>query len=342
MSFRERSEALEEKLLSPYASRSALSRGRPRAEEPCPLRTAYQRDRDRVLHSKAFRRLKGKTQVFFAPAGDHYRTRLTHTLEVAQIARTIARGLRLNEDLTEAAALAHDLGHAPFGHAGEDALNEAVPCGFQHDAQSLRIVDRLENDGRGLNLTYETRAGIQCHSKGAGAILDPMKARQNTLEGSVIRIADAIAYLNHDIEDAARANALRPEELPAESIAVLGSDRSARIGRMTEAVVAWSEGRAEVGMEPTVLEATEALKAFMYQNVYPSRSDSESVKARGVVQALAEHYMGRPEELPPLYRRVAEEEGNARAAADYIAGMTDRFALDAHGALFRPKVWSYL
>ncbi len=278
--------------------------------------------------------------MYLNPSGDHFRTRLTHTLEVAQIARTIARSLRLNEDLTEAAALGHDLGHAPFGHAGEEALNSAVPCGFKHDEQSLRIVETLEKDGRGLNLTYETRRGIQEHSKGGGAIFDG--GADNTLEGAAVRVADAIAYLNHDIEDAVRAGALRMEELPKEPMAALGSNRSMRIGRMVGAVIEWSEGKDAVGMRPDILEATEALKRFMYAHVYPPSGGGggEIAKAKAVVAALAEHYMRFPEEMPALYRRAAEAEGRGRAAADYVSGMTDRFALETHDALFRPRVWS--
>ena len=280
--------------------------------------------------------------MYLNPSGDHFRTRLTHTLEVAQIARTIARSLRLNEDLTEAAALGHDLGHAPFGHAGEEALNNAVPCGFKHDEQSLRIVETLEKEGRGLNLTYETRLGIQEHSKGADAIFDGGKASGNTLEGAAVRVADAIAYLNHDIEDAVRAGAIRAEDLPTEPIAALGSSRSMRIGRMVGAVIEWSEGKDAVGMRPDILEATEALKRFMYAYVYPPSGGREVAKAQAVVAALAEHYMRRPEEMPALYRRTAEAEGCGRAAADYVSGMTDRFALETHDALFRPRVWSSL
>jgi len=338
---REESEALEEAFLSPFAARSRASKGRRVPLVPCDIRTEFQRDRDRILHSKSFRRLKGKTQVFLAPKGDHYRTRLTHTLEVAQIARTIARGLRLNEDLTEAIALGHDLGHPPFGHAGEAVLNAFLPTGWRHDEQSLRVVEFIENDGAGLNLTYETLDGIGGHSKGAGAIAGGAHMPQ-TCEGVVVRFADVIAYLNHDIEDALRAEILSVEDLPQEVLRVLGASRGERIGRMVTDVITASIGSAVVRMSPPVLEATEALKAFMYAEVYPNPVLIREVrKAQGVLEAMVEYFNERPELMPELYRAIAEKEGVACAVCDYIAGMTDGYALNMYRSLFMPDVMDY-
>ena len=338
---REQTEAFEEQILSPYAAKSALSKGRERPISPCDVRTEFQRDRDRILHSKAFRRLKGKTQVFLAPKGDHYRTRMTHTLEVMQIARTIARALRLNEDLTEGIALGHDLGHTPFGHAGESVLDAFHPFGFRHYEQSLRVVDVLERDGQGLNLTHETREGIGRHSKGTGKILRE-GAMSQSCEGVVVRLADVIAYLNHDIEDAIRGEVLKYEELPSELLAVLGQRRTDRIGTMVRDVIESSQGTGDVRMSDEVLGATQALKDFMYKNVYPSSAIThETRKAKGVLEALIEHYAVSPERLPEAFRVIAERDGDRQAVCDYIAGMTDQFAIDVYRELFLPKAWGY-
>lgn len=337
---REQSEAYEEASLSPFAARSRHSKGRRVPMAPCDIRTDFQRDRDRILHSKAFRRLKGKTQVFIAPKGDHYRTRLTHTLEVAQIARTIARGLRLNEDLTEAIALGHDLGHPPFGHAGEAVLDAFLPGGFRHFEQSLRVVEFLENEGAGLNLTYETLDGIGSHSKGAGAITGGTHQPQ-TCEGVVVRFADVIAYVNHDIEDALRAEILRIEDLPPQTH-FLGTTRGERIGRMVTDVITASAHSPLIRMSEPMREATEALKAFMYAHVYPHPSLLREVrKAQGILEAILQHYCKYPELLPDFYRTIAEREGVSCAVGDFVAGMTDGYALNLYGSLFLPKVMDY-
>ncbi len=332
-------EAFEREHLSEAAAKSADSRGRRVAVTPCSVRTEYQRDRDRILHSKSFRRLKGKTQVFLDPKGDHYRTRLTHTLEVAQIARTICRALRLNEDLCEAVALGHDLGHTPFGHTGEAVLDKILAGGFRHQEQSLRVVDFLEKDGAGLNLTHETRAGIGAHSKGTGAIVGRHMDAQ-TPEAGVVRISDAIAYLNHDIEDAARSGILDPRDLPAGPMSVLGTRRSERIGRMVRDVIEATDAAGHVTMSDGVLEASQSLKDYMYEHVYPSPVIATEVqKAKGVLNALVDHYAGAPGQLPPFYRRIADTDDLIRAVCDYVAGMTDRFALDRYRDIHLPKTW---
>ncbi|MDA1192621.1 MAG: deoxyguanosinetriphosphate triphosphohydrolase [Candidatus Poribacteria bacterium] len=334
-------EETEDKLLSPHGMRSKHSRGRLRPITPCHYRTEFQRDRDRILHSKAFRRLKGKTQVFLAPKGDHYRTRLTHTLEVAQVARTIARGLRLNEDLTEAIAYGHDLGHTPFGHAGEDALSAFHPDGWNHYEQSLRVVDALERDGEGLNLTHEVREGIGRHSKGRGSIFEGKWVPQ-TLEGMVVRVSDVTAYLNHDIEDAVRGEVLRVEQLPQEALSTLGKTHGERIGRVVADVIESSADRSRVTMSDAVLAATDEIKAFMYEQVYPSSPImSEVVKAQGLLKALMEHYERKPETMPTQYRSIADNEGVMRAVCDYVAGMTDDYAIHLYQQLFVPKAWGY-
>jgi dGTPase len=338
--YREYTEALEDQTLSPYATRSSQSRGRERPEEPDTVRTAFQRDRDRILHSKAFRRLKHKTQVFIDPEEDHYRTRLTHTLEVAQIARTLARGLRLNEDLTEAITLAHDLGHTPFGHGGEEALDtvlkEYIPdASFRHYDQSLRIVDALENEGRGLNLTWEVRDGILGHSKGSAdlGIVSGMNM-PSSLEGMCVRIADRVAYINHDIDDAMRAGVLRFEDLPQDALAVLGQTHSQRIATMVLNVLGSSLDQPHVAMTGEVLHATNKLKDYMYSNVYSldARGQLELEQAKKMLVSLFRLYMGEPhlfsddndyflthgfEHLPLIER--------ARAVTDFVAGMTDRY-----------------
>ncbi|MGB9660863.1 MAG: deoxyguanosinetriphosphate triphosphohydrolase [Moorellaceae bacterium] len=324
MLLREEAERLEAALLSPLATLSSRSRGRERPETPCAVRTEFQRDRDRIIHCKAFRRLKHKTQVFIAPEGDHFRTRLTHTLEVAQIARTIARALRLNEDLTEAIALGHDLGHTPFGHAGEEALNEIVPGGFKHNEQSLRVVEVLEGEG-GLNLTWEVRDGIVHHT-------GPVKPQ--TLEGQIICYADRIAYINHDIDDALRAGIIAPEDLPADCLEVLGYEHRQRINTMVLDIIQNSWGKERITMSSRVQEATDALRAFLFKYVYiGSRAKTEEGKAKRMLKELYYYYLEHPELLPPPRRA---EESLSRRACDYIAGMTDRFAIVQYQKLFVP------
>ena len=314
MEIRARTQAVERETLSPRAALSEHSRGRLRPEVECPVRTVYQRDRDRIIHSTAFRRLKHKTQVFLAPEGDHYRTRLTHTLEVAQIARTIARGLRLNEDLTEAAALGHDLGHTPFGHAGERALNAVFPGGFHHYNQSLRVVDRLEKNGRGLNLTQEVRDGIRCHTSGEEA---------GTLEGKIVRLADRIAYINHDIDDAMRGGVLRQEDLPDSASAILTSEKADTIC-----------------LAPEIKKPFDELHSFMFEKVYTNpRCKGEEGKAIDILKHMYEHFVRHPDDLPEEYALICEEEGAERAACDYIAGMSDSYALRVFDALFIPRSW---
>ena len=336
-------EARECQFLASYACKSVDSRGRLHPEPEDPIRPAFHRDRDRIVHSKAFRRLKHKTQVFFAPTGDHYRTRLTHTLEVSQIARTIAKVLQLNEELTEAVALGHDLGHTPFGHAGERVLNDLAPGGFSHYAQSLRIVDVLEQDGRGLNLTWEVRDGIAKHSKGkqgAPVGADP-EHRGVTLEGQVTRVADIIAYVNHDIDDALRAGILDVSDLPQASVGVLGSTSSQRIGRMVTDVVqrTLANGNpAEMRMSQDVLRATLDLRAFLFDAVYEnSVATAELGKVSGILGGLWAKVHERPDEF--LDRRTLETDGVDAAARDFLAGMTDRFAINLFETLFVPKPW---
>ena len=329
---REMYEELEMKNLSPMATKAAESKGRIEQEEPCALRTAFQRDRDRIIHSKAIRRLMHKTQVFLSPEGDLYRTRLTHTLEVSQIARTIARALRLNEDLTEAISLAHDLGHTPFGHAGEQALNELCPDGFKHYMQSLRVVDRLEKDGRGLNLTWEVRNGIVTHTKGTWAA---------TPEGRIVRMADQIAFVNHDIEDAVRAGVLDPDILPKECTAVLGRTKSARITTMINSILANSEGDVKVGTEEN--EAFLALRDFMYATVYVDRSAKrEEQKVGKVIEELYEYYLSHIDQMSNFYVQLAYQEGRERAVTDYISGMSDEFAIRTFEEIFVPQKWHVL
>lgn len=346
MTIRERQEQVEFELLAPYAAKSALSKGRLRPEPPCTVRTAFQRDRDRILHSKAFRRLKHKTQVFLDPEEDHYRTRLTHTLEVAQIARTISRALRLNEDLTEAIALAHDLGHPPFGHTGEEALDEIlrhyVPeAHFRHYEQSLRVVDVLEQDGQGLNLTWEVRDGIASHSKGSADLLEEESEQCGTLEGGVVRIADRIAYLNHDLDDAFRAGLLQPEEVPQSLLERLGTTYSERIARMVTDIVTTSEGKPIVQLSRPMLDCLNELKQFLFDHVYYNpRVQAEREKMRALLHQLFTYYMKNPQELPPLFQPTEESiQARAQAVCDYLAGMTDRYAIQRYESLFLPKPW---
>lgn len=341
-SIREALEQRERETLAPQAARSADSRGRLRPEPEDDVRPAFQHDRDRIIHSKAFRRLKHKTQVFFAPAGDHYRTRLTHSLEVSQIARTIAKVLQLHEELTESIALGHDLGHTPFGHAGERVLDTLMPGGFRHYEQSLRIVDILENDGRGLNLTWEVRDGIGRHSKGKDGSpvgVEPSK-RAATLEGQVMRVADLIAYVNHDIDDAVRAGVLKDAELPQDAVGVLGSTSSARIARMVKDVVTETQdgGLSEIRMSRDVLDATLAMRAFLFDAVYENEiATAEFKKATAILGGLWERVRERPADL--LDQRIIETEGLDVAAKDFLAGMTDRFAVALYERLFIPKPW---
>ena len=342
LTIRESLEQRERESLAPEAAKSADSRGRLRPEPEDDVRPAFQHDRDRIIHSKAFRRLKHKTQVFFSPAGDHYRTRLTHTLEVSQIARTIAKVLRLHEELTESIALGHDLGHTPFGHTGERVLDRLVPGGFNHYEQSLRIVDVLENDCRGLNLTWEVRDGIARHSKGKQGSpvgLDPSK-RASTLEGQIMRVADLIAYVNHDIDDAVRAGMLNVSDLPRGPVETLGASSSARIARMVKDVVTETQnaGLTEIRMSAPVLEATLAMRSFLFEAVYENAvATAEFSKADGVLGGLWERVRERPDEF--LDRRIVDGEGVDAAARDFLAGMTDRFAVALYEQLFIPKPW---
>ena len=332
MDVRQRTEEIERLTLAPWATFSDASRGRVRPEEQDPIRPVFQRDRDRIIHCKAFRRLKQKTQVFLSPEGDLYRTRLTHTLEVAQIARTIARALRLNEDLTEAISLAHDLGHTPFGHAGESALDKLCPEGFRHYMQSLRVVDKLEKDGRGLNLTWEVRNGILCHTKGPAAA---------TLEGQVVRLADHIAYINHDIEDALRGSILYPMDIPLEASEVLGFTHRARIDTLVRDAIQASAGQPEIRQSPPVAQAMLTLKDFMFASVYTNpAAKGEEGKAQDMLRALFEYFQKHPDELPDDFQSIRAEEGVDRAVCDYIAGMTDPFAVEQFTRRFIPAGWS--
>ena len=328
---REEREALERVLVGPWGVRAVDSAGRVHPEEECSIRTCFQRDVDRITHAKSFRRLKHKTQVFLQPEGDHYRTRLTHTLEVTRLARTAARALRLNEDLAEAAALGHDLGHTPFGHAGERALDAVFPDGFKHYEQSLRVVDRIERNGRGLNLTWEVRDGILNHTKGEWAA---------TLEGRLVRHADRVAYLNHDIDDAIRAGLFTEEDLPTHFREVLGKSKSERINTLVLSTLKNTTG-GDIRMDPLVQEAYDELNAYMFDNVYTNPvCKGEEGKAVLVVQNLYDYFATHPEEMPGDYRQIAEEESPERGACDYISGMSDRYALRVYEKLFIPSPWS--
>ena len=344
MSIRADLEGREAEHLASYAARSRDSKGRLRPEAEDPIRPAFQRDRDRIVHSKAFRRLKHKTQVFFAPTGDHYRTRLTHTLEMSQIARTVAKVLRLNEELTEAIALGHDLGHTPFGHAGERVLNDLMPGGFSHYEQSLRVVDVLEQERQGLNLTWEVRDGIAKHSKGKGGAplgMDPSR-RSATLEGQVARVADMIAYVNHDIDDAVRAGVLHTTDLPVEALAVLGRSSSERIGTLVSDIVERTldtRPDVELRMSDGVLSALLDLRAFLFDAVYENRvAMSEFRKASGILGGLWERVRQEPDVY--LDPQTVQEEGIDAATRDFLAGMTDRFAVGLYETLFIPKPWA--
>jgi len=328
---REAYEMREKQFLSPYAALAVNSLGRMREEEPCSVRTCYQQDTDKIVHSKSFRRLMHKTQVFLQPEGDHYRTRMTHTWEVSRIARGIARGTGLNEDLTEAVSLGHDLGHTPFGHAGERALNDVMPGGFRHNEQSMRVVQYIEKDGRGLNLTREVCDGVRCHT---GAQL-PM-----TLEGQIVRFADKIAYINHDIDDSVRAGILKESDIPRDISDVLGTRHSQRINTLVLDMIENSRD-GTVGMSGGCYQAMMDLRSFLNENVYknPIAKDEEKKIGR-LIAMMFEHYCRKPQELPPEYREMAEREGRERAACDYIAGMTDKYALYKYNEIFVPESWT--
>ena len=343
MTIREELERTEQKTLSPRACLSAGTRGRVRPEAQHQIRTDFQRDRDRIIHSKSFRRLKHKTQVFLSPFGDHYRTRLTHCLEVSQIARTVARALRLNEDLTEAIALGHDLGHTPFGHAGEQTLRKLLPLGFHHADQSLRVVEKLEYEGKGLNLTFEVRDGIQKHSKGRGEIFDEdVEDMPSTLEGQIVRVSDVIAYVNHDVDDALRAGIIGESDIPAGLIRVLGKWHATRIDRMVMDVVEASlaAGLARIAMSDRIMKAVVELREFLYQNVYfNSAARDELRKTEKIIGDLFAYVMERPEEYVKPY--PAGDPAVVRAG-DFIAGMTDRYAMALYERVFLPKSWPIL
>lgn len=333
LNVRQRLEEVEERL-SPLAARSINSRGRLIAEERCPLRTDFQRDRDRILFSNAFRRLKHKTQVFIAPMGDHYITRLTHTLEVSQIARTISRALNLNEDLTEAIALGHDLGHTPFGHMGERTLNELLPGGFRHYQQSLRVVEFIENKGKGLNLTWEVKDGILHHSKGDLDILEEGWNNVSTVEGQVVKMADLVAYINHDVEDSIRAGIISHSDLPASTITVLGETNSRRINTLVTDIVKHSAANMQqankdlplIVMSNDVLEAANTLREFLFERVYrASLKTTEVIKAHNTILMIYTYFMEHPDQLPSEYNR--KEDDIDRRTADYIAGMSDSYAM---------------
>ncbi len=328
MNIREKWEEHERNTLSEFATLSCESLGRDREEKQCDIRTVFQRDRDRIIHAKAFRRLEHKTQVFISPEGDHYRTRLTHTIEVAQIGRTLARALRLNEDLTEAIALGHDIGHTPFGHSGEKALNEITTCGFKHYEQSIRVVEKIENKGLGLNLTKEVRDGILNH---------PTKGRPSTLEGKVIRLADKIAYINHDIDDAIRANIIKDEDLPRDIVAVLGLTVRDRINNIIHDIVEHSTGINDVVMSDDMFKAMQSLRTYMFKNVYlGSRAKEETGKAENMVKQLYYYYMENTDDLPSEFKTDSCRE---RQVIDYIAGMTDRYSINMYKKLFIPESW---
>ncbi len=346
---RELLEDVEREVLSPYAQLSSETKGRAREERGCDLRPPFQRDRDRIIHSKAFRRLKHKTQVFLSPTGDHYRTRLTHTLEVSQIARTISKGLRLNEDLTEAIALGHDLGHTPFGHAGEEVLNEIAPNGFSHPEQSLRVVDLLEREGSGLNLTYEVRDGIVKHSKGKGEIIpsEPSE-RAATVEGGVVRVADVIAYVNHDLDDAIRAEVIAESDIPKECSEALGRSHGEKIDTMVKDIIytTLSVQNKEViflSMSQGILEAVVRLRDFLYEWVYDSEVvHGDFVKASKILIELYERFTG---DLDLFLREMGRDElydTLDRCVCDYLAGMTDRYAFQLYERIFLPRPWLIL
>ncbi len=332
MSIRENLEQMEQIYLSPFATKSVNSKGREREEAQCDIRPVFQRDRDRILHCKAFRRLKHKTQVFLTPKGDHYRTRLTHTLEVSQNARTIAKALRLNEDLVEAIALGHDLGHTPFGHAGERVLNELCEEGYRHNEQSVRIVEKLEKDGEGLNLTWEVRDGILNHQT---------SLMPHTLEGKIVRLSDKIAYINHDVDDAIRARLLTEEEIPMELRKALGMTTRERLDTLIHNIITNSVGQNDIVMSQEVREAMLEFRRFMFRNVYQNPvAKSEEDKAERLLKELYVYYLEHLEILPTQYRKMcAEGEKAERVVCDYISGMTDQYAIAKYREFFLPKAW---
>jgi dGTPase len=344
---REYVEEKEKQYLSPFSTLSVNSKGRQKPEEKCDIRTDFQRDRDRIIHSKAFRRLKHKTQVFIAPEGDHYRTRLTHTLEVSQIARTMGRALRLNEDLIEAISLAHDIGHTPFGHAGEEALDSILKkyipsASFRHNEQGLRVVDFLEKNGEGLNLTYEVREGILYHSKGMEDLRKALREKEKvTLEAQVVMVADRVAYINHDIDDAIRAGLIKEEDIPSECLNILGKTHSERIGKMVRDVVRESEGKPYIALSEETLNAMELMKNFLYETVYEHPLILQELeKAKRLLYQLFEFYMENPSLLPSfLLPKENKEDDIARAVCDFIAGMTDHYAYKMFTTYLLPRRW---
>ncbi|MBO5285637.1 MAG: deoxyguanosinetriphosphate triphosphohydrolase [Clostridia bacterium] len=328
---KERTFKMEEQFLSPFAKKSINTEGRDNTEIPCPMRTEFQRDRDRILYSKAFRRLKNKTQVFYSPEGDHYRTRLTHTLDVTQVARSIARSLYLNEDLAEAIALGHDLGHTPFGHSGERILNKLCSHGFKHNVQSRRVVEILENAGNGLNLTKEVRDGIENHK---------MSLNPSTLEGKVVSFSDWIAYINHDIDDAIDAKIITENDLPKNLVKVLGKTSRERINTMILAIVSASDGQNKVAMEQEVFEATRLLREFLFEVVYNSKqARGEEIKAERMLSAMYEYYTIHPEEISEYSEDNIAKWGVETVVCDYLSGMTDRYAVSTFNSIYIPKSW---
>ncbi len=333
-SLKEKTYAMEQAFFSPYAAYSHDTRGRDRNELPCAMRTEYQRDRDRLVYCKSFRRLKNKTQVFFSPEGDHYVTRLTHTLDVAQIARSIARALSLNEDLAEAIALGHDLGHTPFGHSGERILNNLAPNGFEHNVQSLRVVEILEKDGKGLNLTFEVRDGILNHKKSGKPV---------TLEGKCVSLADRIAYINHDLDDAVRAGILKYKDIPKEISGVLGVGSRERINTAITSVYNRSKGKNLVEMDPEVERASEKLREFMFERVYFTDSArGEEEKAERMLSAMYSHFIANVLDLPETYRLLLDKFDREQVVCDYLSSMTDRYALYIFNNIFVPKGWAFI
>lgn len=332
MTIRENIEKMEQETLSPYATLSIHTRGREREEEPCDIRPVFQRDRDRILHCKSFRRLKNKTQVFLTPKGDHYRTRLSHTLEVSQNARTIGKALRLNEDLVEAIALGHDLGHTPFGHAGEQILDSLCPNGFYHNEQGVRIVEKLEKNGRGLNLTWEVRDGILNHQT---------KTMPHTLEGKIVRLSDKIAYINHDIDDAIRAQIMVEEDIPKDLRDILGHTTKERLNTLIHNIITNSIGKDDIMMSKEVGEAMLKLREFMFEHVYKNPvAKGEEVKARALLEQLYDYYLDHMELIPEKYIRMTDTgETKERIVCDYISGMTDQYAIAKFSEFFLPQAW---
>lgn len=333
MTIRESFEQQEKEYLSPYAALSINSKGRLKDEEPCDIRPVFQRDRDRIIHCKSFRRLKDKTQVFLSPEGDHYRTRLTHTLEVSQNARTIAKALRLNEELVEAIALGHDLGHTPFGHAGERALNRVCPMGFEHNVQSVRTVDRLEKGGLGLNLTFEVRDGILNHQT---------EGTPHTLEGKIVQFSDKIAYIHHDMDDALRAGILKESDVPKKIRDVIGSTTGERLDHFIHDIVTNSMGKNDIIMSEPVAAAMKQLRQFMFENVYQNPvAKSEESKAEALMETLYQHFLGHLDSLPEEFKRLIEEgESREQVICDYVGAMTDRFATAVYEDIYIPKSWT--